>query len=130
MQQRKSLKMGHLCSAYVSLSSWQGQASFLSFHEFRLQILVFAAIHANRVGWRERLREELGGLGSSHTTPFEAAVPARPPTRSLNTTYRDRAPQWATGATKRGTQVVVLRLYSSQRPGSLYVNENKNFKQI
>ena len=57
-------------------------------------------------------REELGGLGSSHTTPFRAAVPARPPTRSSHTKGRVCAPQWATGATKRGTRVVVLAPYA------------------
>jgi hypothetical protein len=31
-------------------------------------------------------RKESGGLGSSHTTPCGAAVPARPPTRSSETT--------------------------------------------
>ena len=52
-----------------------------------------------------------GGLGSSHTTPFGAAVPARPPTRSSDSKDSFLLPQWVAGATKRGTQVVVQRDY-------------------
>src|ERR1700692_441033 len=58
-------------------------------------------------------RKESGGLGSSHTTPCGAAVPARPPTRSSHITGCFCPRQWATGATNRGTRVVVLVLYSS-----------------
>jgi hypothetical protein len=63
------------------------------------------------------LREELGGLGSSHTTPCGAAVPARPPTRSSHITDPACTAQWARGATRRGTAVVVLVRYQSLRSG-------------
>ena len=86
---------------------------FLSFHGCELFEVSFAAPHANPMASVVIWREELGGLGSSHTTPCGAAVPARPPTRSLHITSRFRARQWATGATNRGTRVVVLVLYSS-----------------
>ena len=55
--------------------------------------------------------ERIGGLGSSHTTPCGAAVPARPPTRSSETTHLRCGPQWVTRATGRGTRVVVQRDY-------------------
>src|SRR6202158_4700557 len=48
-----------------------------------------------------------GGLGSSHTTPCGAAVPARPPTRSSETTQLSCEPQWVRRATEQGTRVVV-----------------------
>ena len=50
-------------------------------------------------------RIKSSGLGSSHTTPCGAAVPARPPTRSSETTHLSRGPQWDSGATRRGTWV-------------------------
>ena len=53
----------------------------------------------------------IGGLGSSHTTPCGAAVPARPPTRSSETTHVRCGPQWVTRATGQGTRVVVQRGY-------------------
>ena len=53
--------------------------------------------------------DRIGGLGSSHTTPCGAAVPARPPTRSSETTRQRCKPQWVTRATRRGTRVVVQR---------------------
>lgn len=56
--------------------------------------------------------EETGGLGSSHTTPCGAAVPARPPTRSSDTTGWPRGSQWVRRATGQGTAVVVQRSYS------------------
>src|SRR6267154_5009374 len=58
-----------------------------------------------------REAEESGGLGSSHTTPCGAAVPARPPTRSSETTHLNCASQWVRRATGRGTSVVVQRVY-------------------
>jgi hypothetical protein len=54
-------------------------------------------------------RNEIGGLGSSHTAPCGAAVPARPPTRSSETTHPHGAPQWVRRATRRSTSVVVQR---------------------
>jgi hypothetical protein len=41
-------------------------------HPFGKKLLLFYGVEAQ---W------EIGGLGSSHTTPFGAAVPARHPTR-------------------------------------------------
>jgi hypothetical protein len=67
---------------------------------------------------------KLGGLGSSHTTPCGAVVPARPPTRSSHTTGRVCAAQWARGATEHGTRVLVLELYSFFRTGAIYVADN------
>src|SRR3989449_7204864 len=67
-----------------------------------------------RALWSVLLREaekEIGGLGSSHTTPCGAAVPARPPTRSSETTHLYCEPQWVARATGRGTRVVVQRGY-------------------
>jgi len=55
--------------------------------------------------------DRIGGLGSSHTTPCGAAVPARPPTRSSETTHLCCEPQWVTRAMGRGTRVVVQRGY-------------------
>src|SRR5215467_14967647 len=60
---------------------------------------------SGKAGGRER--EETGGLGSSHTVPFGAAVPARPPTRSWQVTRRLCFAQWVGGASVQGTQVVV-----------------------
>ena len=60
---------------------------------------------------RREAEKESGGLGSSHTTPCGAAVPARPPTRSSETTHLCRRPQWVSGATRRGTRVVVHPAY-------------------
>jgi hypothetical protein len=54
-------------------------------------------------------RKEIGGLGSSHTAPCGAAVPARPPTRSSETTHLLCTPQWVRRATRQGTWVVVQR---------------------
>jgi hypothetical protein len=62
--------------------------------------------------WMKKVRQagdRIGGLGSSHTTPCGAAVPARPPTRSSETTHVGCKPQWVTRATRRGTRVVVQR---------------------
>ena len=50
---------------------------------------------------------ERGGLGSSHTAPRGAAVPARPPTRSSETKDPLLGPQWVRRATGQGTAVVV-----------------------
>ncbi len=63
-----------------------------------------------------RKREADGGLGSSHTTPCGAAVPARPPTRSSETTHLYCEPQWVARATGRGTRVVVQRGYLWPKP--------------
>jgi hypothetical protein len=61
--------------------------------------------------WKTREGSRSGGLGSSHTTPCGAAVPARPPTRSSETRDRSSGPQWVSGAMKEGTGVVVQRGY-------------------
>src|ERR1700730_11008580 len=55
--------------------------------------------------WTER--KESGGVGSSHTTPCGAAVPARPPTRSPHIREPRCVAQWAAGHIKRSTRVVV-----------------------
>src|SRR6202521_5300642 len=60
--------------------------------------------------WSAMQREagkKTGGLGSSHTTPCGAAVPARPPTRSSETTQLSCEPQWVRRATEQSTGVVV-----------------------
>ena len=65
-----------------------------------------------RALWSVLLREaekEIGALGSSHTAPCGAAVPARPPTRSSETTHLPCTPQWVRRATRRGTSVVVQK---------------------
>src|SRR5260370_3573207 len=72
--------------------------------------------HANLVAGVSAWREELGGLGSPHTAPFEAAVPAPPPTRSPHITDPTCAPQRATPATKRGHPVAGQRLHSVASP--------------
>ena len=54
-------------------------------------------------------QKEIGGLGSSHTAPCGAAVPARPPTRSSETTHLDCTSQWVPRATRRSTWVVVQK---------------------
>ena len=64
-----------------------------------------------------------GGLGSSHTAPCGTAVPARPPTRSSETTHLDCTPQWVPRATRRGTTVVV-----QSAPFSLF-SEVQNFSK-
>src|SRR5216684_990579 len=56
-------------------------------------------------------QKKSGGLGNSHTAPCGAAVPARPPTRSSETTHLNCASQWVRRATGRGTSVVVHRVY-------------------
>src|SRR5229473_2515448 len=72
---RKSRKRRVSTFTHASLRSWQRHVSFLSFHG----CVVFAGLTPTSwLAWAFG-REELGGLGSSHTTPFEAAVPARPP---------------------------------------------------
>jgi len=58
--------------------------------------------------------KEIGGLGSSHTTPCGAAVPARPPTRSLETTDADCVSQWAARANLQSTRVLVLCGFAAQ----------------
>jgi hypothetical protein len=60
---------------------------------------------------------EFGGLGSSHTTPCGAAVPARPPTRSWHIKEPPCTGQWPNGAKERGTRVVVLVLYATPGTG-------------
>jgi hypothetical protein len=52
-------------------------------------------------------RKESGGLGSSHTTPCGAAVPARPPTRSQHITGPGCLAQWAARLINWSTRVVV-----------------------
>jgi hypothetical protein len=47
------------------------------------------------------------GLGSSHTAPFRAAVPARPPTRTWHNTRAAGVTQWSAGARVQSTGVVV-----------------------
>jgi hypothetical protein len=74
---------------------------------------------------RREAENETSGLGSSHTTPCGAAVPARPPTRPSNTTHLHCAPQWVSRATRRGTRVVVQRATFSSRQRSL--NSTKVF---
>jgi hypothetical protein len=57
----------------------------------------------------EEIRSEgNGGLGSSHTAPYEAAVPARPPTRYCYPKSTAKKAQWSKGANLQGTRVVVL----------------------
>jgi len=71
-----------------------------------------------RTLWSVMLREaekEIGGLGSSHTAPCGAAVPARPPTRSSEPTHLHCALQWVRRATRRGTSVVVQKTLFSKR---------------
>jgi hypothetical protein len=69
-------------------------------------------------GWKRGLvvptdgRLRNGGLGSSHTTPRGAAVPARPPTRSIEPKDAFVNAQWAARATEQGTEVVVLARYT------------------
>src|SRR5271168_3031750 len=48
-----------------------------------------------------------GGLGSSHTAPCGAAVPARPPTRSSDLTRPHPSSPWAARLIPPGTRVVV-----------------------
>src|ERR1700720_4468194 len=91
--------------------------SFLSFHGCESRVRGFCWADASRMSGVSVWREEFGGLGSSHTTPCGAVVPARPPTRSSDITGRVCAAQWAGGATQRGTRVVVLGLYSFFRTG-------------
>ena len=64
---------------------------------------------------RRETENETSGLGSSHTTPCGAAVPARPPTRPEDTTHLDCVAQWVSRATRRGTRVVVQRAPFSRR---------------
>src|ERR1700692_2451353 len=52
-------------------------------------------------------RKESGGLGSSHTTPCGAAVPARPPTRSQHITGSPCLAQWTARLINWSTRVVV-----------------------
>src|SRR5258708_8417563 len=52
-------------------------------------------------------QKKSGGLGNSHTAPCGAAVPARPPTRSSETTHLHCRPQWVSGPTRRGPWVLV-----------------------
>jgi hypothetical protein len=67
-------------------------------------------------------QKKIGGLGSSHTAPCGAAVPARPPTRSSETTHLDCTSQWVPRATRRSTWVVVQK--------SLFSNTNWRHKII
>src|SRR2546428_1602182 len=65
-----------------------------------------------RALWSVLLREaekEIGGVGSSHTAPFGAGGPARPPTRSSETTPPPFTPQSGPRATRRGTSVGVQK---------------------
>jgi hypothetical protein len=65
---------------------------------------------SSRTRWfvmQREANEESGGLGSSHTAPCGAAVPARPPTRSSETTHLHCTSQWVRRATRQGTRVVV-----------------------
>ncbi len=72
-------------------------------------------------------QKKSGGLGNSHTAPCGAAVPARPPTRSSETTHLHCRPQWVSGATRRGTWVVVqTALFSSERRRN---NHTKSFNR-
>ena len=48
-----------------------------------------------------------GGLGSSHTTPRGAAVPARPPTRCVHIMSANLKAQWSKGPNLQGTWVLV-----------------------
>ena len=59
-----------------------------------------------RLKWKEG-KGRVGGLGSSHTAPFGAAVPARPPTRSWHVTRASCSAQWFAGAIVQGTRVLV-----------------------
>jgi hypothetical protein len=63
-------------------------------------------------------------LGSSHTAPCGAAVPARPPTRSSDITHLHWGPQWVARATRRGTRVVVQRRYATSFPGTSMGNNS------
>jgi hypothetical protein len=69
-------------------------------------------------------RKKSGGLGSSHTAPCGAAVPARPPTRSSDITHLHWGPQWVARATRRGTRVVVQRRYANSFPGTSMGNNS------
>jgi hypothetical protein len=53
-------------------------------------------------------KQNLAGWDSSHTTPFGAAVPARPPTRCQQVTRYSREAQWTARAKNLGTRVLVL----------------------
>ena len=55
----------------------------------------------------EEAARETSGLGSSHTAPRGAAVPARPPTRTSDIKDQVCMPQWVSRATWQGTRVVV-----------------------
>jgi hypothetical protein len=56
----------------------------------------------------EGAKRRIGGLGSSHTAPYGAAVPARPPTRCSYPKVTAEKAQWSKGANLQGTRVVVL----------------------
>src|SRR5580704_17060274 len=56
----------------------------------------------------EKGSRNLAGWVSSHTTPFGAAVPARPPTRYRQFTGGRCFDQWAEGLKICGTRVLVL----------------------
>src|SRR5277367_1606868 len=62
-------------------------------------------------GKKHREERKSGGLGSSHTTPCGAAVPARPPTRSSDISGSRQFAQWATRLIPSGTRVVVQPSY-------------------
>src|SRR5215472_19248141 len=57
--------------------------------------------------WLHGRQGGIGGLGSSHTVPFGAAVPARPPTRPSHVTRAVGVAQWFGRASVQGTGVVV-----------------------
>jgi hypothetical protein len=62
----------------------------------------------------KRGKIQIGGLGSSHTVPFGAAVPARPPTRPCHVTRGLCGQQWFGRARVQGTRVVVRSVYFSE----------------
>jgi hypothetical protein len=75
-------------------------------------------------------QKKIGGLGSSHTAPCGAAVPARPPTRSSETTHLHCAPQWVRRATGRGTRVVVQTAIFSGQPRNQRTSKPFNYCKL
>jgi hypothetical protein len=88
------------------------------------------ALLSNSVVWNIEGSKEIGGLGSSHTAPCGAAVPARPPTRSSETTHLDCTPQWVPRATRRGTTVVVQSAPFSPFSGDQYLSKAFNYYKL
>jgi hypothetical protein len=88
------------------------------------------ALHQTHWSVMQREAKENGGLGSSHTAPCGAAVPARPPTRSSETTHLHCTPQWVRRATGRGTRVVVQTAFFPGLSGDRRSSKLCNYNEI